>query len=70
LFLVVVKAAIVLGCIYPQAFFTKAGGGADAADAGATCDVIKEEGRQVTSISVSIESNRGSKSPTFIPSSI
>jgi len=58
-----VKAAIVLGCMFnPQAFFAIAGG------AGAAGEVIQEEGQQVTSISVSIESRH--KSQTFIPSDI
>lgn len=56
------KAAILLGCVYPQAFFAGAG------NAGAAGEVIQEEGPQVTSISVRIESNRGNKSQTFLPS--
>jgi len=60
-----VKAAIVLGCMFnPQAFLAKAGGAGGAGGAGAAGDVIQEEGQQVTSISVSIESQK------FIPSDI
>ena len=45
-----VTAAIVLGCMYPSAFFAiAAGAGGGSAAAG---DVIQEEGQQVTSVSV------------------
>jgi len=64
------KAAIMLGSMYPPAFFAKAGG-AGGAGAGAAGDVIREEGQQVTSsTSVSIDSNHVNKSQTFIPSDI
>jgi len=65
-----VKAAIVLGCMFnPQAFFAKAAG------AGAAGDVIQEEGQHVASIrrssvSTSVESNRGNKSQILHPSGI
>ena len=62
-----VKAAIVLGCMYPPAFFAQAGA---TGGGGAAGDVIQKEGQELVTISVSIESNRVNTPQTFIPSDI